>query len=88
MMKNKQLQNVSGDGLLTIQSSINCRAPPERCRNAGGKKDPRVFFICTKGEAGCKGATPIQRGFNSIMAPIGARAASMTCASTAAAAAR
>jgi hypothetical protein len=36
---------------------------------------------------GRKGATPIQRGFNSIMAPIGARAASMTCAATAAAAA-
>jgi hypothetical protein len=29
-------------------SNRNCwRAPLERCRNAGEKKDPRVFFICT-----------------------------------------
>jgi len=38
-------------------SNRNCwRAPRERCRNAGGKKDPRVFFICTKGGRG--GAEP------------------------------
>jgi hypothetical protein len=31
-------------------SNRNCwRAPLERCRNADEKKDPRVFFICTKG---------------------------------------
>jgi hypothetical protein len=36
----------------------NWRASPERCRNAGEKKDPRVFFICTKGGRGGAGPDP------------------------------
>src|SRR5215472_4951866 len=31
---------------------------PEPCRSAGGKKDPRVFFICTKGGRGGAGPDP------------------------------
>jgi len=33
-------------------------APLERCRNADEKKDPRVFFICTKGGRGGAGPDP------------------------------
>src|SRR5215831_649111 len=54
MSKCNQMQKVSSDGSLTINHRLI--APPERCRNAGGKKDPRVFFICTKGGRG--GAEP------------------------------
>ena len=45
--------DVAGEIRESVPSNRNCwRAPPERCRNAGEKKDPGCFSSARKGGGG------------------------------------